>query len=186
MPKITRQKDGITYEQVDPASLYESDIEECLLIHAKVLFPDYYVRLFKVTIESSDGDKAQPDLIFISKNYDDWWIVEVEMINHPLDSHVIRQMRVFYDGIYNERIVQYINKKLDELDISHNLNLVRNLIINHPPQLLIITNNIPEAKWHDELTRYKVKISIFSIYRSNYEDEVFSLSGFFIPNGLSH
>jgi hypothetical protein len=172
MPKVLH-KNGKCYEQVAPTSLYESDLELNLLLHAETLYPEHHVTTYKLVIRTDDGYSSIPDLVFIAKDYREWWLVEIEMEDHSLETHVLPQVQVFANGIYSESDVEYLLKKLPFLDVEQ----LRDLIINSPPRIMVIMNTEPKEVWFNELSRFSASIATFEVFRSDDEDEVFRLNG---------
>jgi hypothetical protein len=178
MPKIVHV-DGVAFEQVNPASFYEAEIERYLLRHAPALFPDYHVLPFKllVTSVSDDQQGAKPDLVFVAKDLSEWWLVEVEMSDHSLLDHVVPQIETMYNANYGSREAKYIVSKLEII----NLESLTQLLNGKPPHLLVIINGVANGDWVTELRRYSCELSIFEIYRSSAQDELFALNGCYLP-----
>jgi hypothetical protein len=83
---------GQWYDALAETALYESDFERLVQTHAQRVFPAFCVAPFKCLVETEDGETAKADLALVSRDYRDWWIVEVELAHHP-DSHVLEQVR---------------------------------------------------------------------------------------------
>jgi hypothetical protein len=161
----------VWYEQIEPSTFSESELEERILIHAPSIYPEYYVLPFKLRVESTLGN-AQPDLVFISKDYSEWRVVEVEMGHHSFNGHVERQIEKLADAEYGSRVAHYLYGKNNELDLDKLLYLIENV----PPQLLVIVNE-PKSEWIEPLLRYNAIIAIFELFRAEDETEVFRVNG---------
>lgn len=74
MAKILHE--GEWYEQLSTRALYEEDYERLLQQHAHVLFPNYTLVKFKMTV-ATETASAKADFALVHKTYKDWWVVEV-------------------------------------------------------------------------------------------------------------
>jgi len=166
-------RNGKSYDQVAPTSLYEIDVEQNILIHGETLYPEHFILPCKILVETDQGETAKPDLAFIAKDYREWWIVEVEMEEHSLESHVLPQMEILSNGAYSDQHAKYFCEKLPELDYLK----ISNLIQSIPPRLMVIVNTQPSEIWYKELEQLGVSVSVFEVFRASDEDEVFRLDG---------
>src|SRR6266498_4278244 len=104
------------FEQVAPETFSEMDIECQIVLHAPTVYPEFYVLPFKLTVESPHGT-AKPDLIFISKDYTDWWICEVELGGHSFAGHVESQVQILTEARYDDKEARYICDKSSSSDV---------------------------------------------------------------------
>ncbi len=127
------------------------------------LYPDYYVIPFKKKVVSPYKNAA-PDLVFIAKDYKDWYIVEVEMAYHDFDTHIEPQIQKLASANYEDKsVVQYICKKSRSLDQTK----IRTLIHEEPVRILLILNEMNE-NWAKELkNKYGVITSVCNIFQSS-------------------
>lgn len=182
MPKAVKIN-GVCYERVAPNSFYEDEIERYILIHSPYLYPDHHVLPFKLLVSSPDGqpDSARADLVFIAKNYSEWWIVEIEMLDHSLEGHIIPQMQTLYFAEYGEREAKYIHNKEPSLELDRLTSLIKEC----PPGLLVIANGQPPGDWIGELKRFNVQVSSFEIFRCiDQQDEIFVINGSYVPKSI--
>src|SRR5262245_12721093 len=99
MPRILIK--GSWYDPVAGSSLYEADYENAIIAHSAGLFPGFFCCKFKALIDSEYG-RARPDLALVDEEYRSWYVVEVELDEHPLESHVEEQVRKFAYGVYTK------------------------------------------------------------------------------------
>lgn len=57
---------------------------------------------FTITLSSKNWDAAEPDLFVMSENYDYFGVIEVELTHHPLENHVLPQMKSIVYADYKE------------------------------------------------------------------------------------
>jgi hypothetical protein len=159
------------YEQVEPCSFGETEFEDRIVLHAPSVYAEYYVLPFKQTVEASMG-KARADLIFISRNYDDWRVVEVEMGYHSFDDHVEPQVEKLANAQYGKPQAKYLFDKYNYLDLDK----LTTLISNTQPQIIVIVNE-PKPDWIKRLTRHNAIIAVFELFRAEDDKEIFRVNG---------
>jgi hypothetical protein len=159
------------YDEVAPAALYETEIENIVMQQAPLIFPDYYLIPFKkLVFDDFEGGKA--DFALIEKTYRDWWVVEVEMSDHHLYNHVIPQVRTLSNAIYGITIAEYFCSQSSEL----NLQSLRDMLKGSQPKVLVIINT-SKPEWITPLERYNAKIMVFEMFRSSQGRHIFRLNG---------
>lgn len=160
------------FEQIAPGSLYESEYERIVLQQASMLYPDYYGVPFKKSVYS-DEDVAKPDIVLVNKVYRDWWVVEVEMENHSLESHIIPQVLTLTNATYGEPEADYIFEKMPDLDPV----LLKDMVKGTPPRVLVIVNT-QKPEWVQPLERYNVNLATFEVFRSDKNRDVYRINGY--------
>ena len=159
------------YEQVAPQTFSEIEIEHHIVLHAPTIYPEFYVLPFKLTVEAPHGN-AKPDLIFIAKDYSDWWICEVELGQHNFNGHIERQVQIFTEAKYDYREAKYICDKYAFLDIEKTLELFQKV----PSKVIVIVNE-PKKEWIKPLKRYGAILGVFEVFRSIANDDIFRVNG---------
>src|SRR5208283_903039 len=95
------------YEQVEPSTFSETEFEDRVIAHAPNVYPEYFVIPFKLTVSSPSGNQ-KPDLVFIARDYSDWWVCEVEMGYHDFNGHVEPQVQGLTEAHYGENEASYL------------------------------------------------------------------------------
>ncbi len=154
------------FKQILPSSFHEGEFERIITLQAPFLYPDYYVIPFKKTVSSLYGN-SKPDLVFIAKDYQDWYVVEVEMSYHSFSNHIEPQIQKLSTADYNDAsVVKYIcnqNPILDSTKISQ-------LIHDEPARILLILNEFM-IEWSKELSnKYGVITSAFNVFQNKGSD----------------
>lgn len=162
---------GEWYDQIAPTALYEGEFETIFLQNADKVFPDHFVVPFKRLVKSEYGN-AIPDLALIDRKYRSWWVVEVELSHHSLTGHVIPQVQVFATGEYDEQHAKYLCTTTPELDHASVLAMLK----GQPPQVLVVVN-APCPEWIPVLRRFGAIVTVFEIFRSRLDRQVFRLNG---------
>jgi hypothetical protein len=163
---------NIWFEQVEPSTFTESELEERVILHAPSVYPEYFVVPFKCTVNSEHGT-ARADLAFIAKNYKEWRaVVEIEMGYHSLSHHVEPQVQKLADAYYDENIITYLGSAIPTLDRSRLVDLVSMV----QPQVVVIVNQ-PKPDWEKALAKYGAIIVVFELFRSSDHQEIFRVNG---------
>jgi len=168
MARIVRKRTW--FEQLSPLTFTEAYFEARITLHAPTIYPEYHVVPFKQTLYA-DGETASPDLAFISREYDQWIVVEVELSHHPL-AHVERQVRVFSSAEYTLANANYLISKKPTL----NRRRTRQLVTTEPPDILVIVNE-RAPNWESRLSNYGATVAIFELFRSARHSELFRIDG---------
>lgn len=161
----------VWFEQVEPSTFSEQEFEDRVVLHAPSIYPEYYVIPFKCTVESEYGN-AKPDLAFISRDYLEWRVVEVEMGYHNFNGHVEPQIQKLASANYDERVANYLCQKAPMLDKQ----LIYKLVTTEQPKILLIINEV-KLDWQKKLTRYGAITATFELFKSNDDLEIFRVDG---------
>lgn len=159
------------FEQVEPSTFAETYFEDRIVLHAPTLYPDYHVLPFKKVVESEYG-RVRPDLVFVSRNYQEWRIVEVEMGYHSFNDHVEPQVQKLANAAYGEPEVEYLCKKMPSLEFDETARLMEEA----QPEVLIIVNE-PKPNWARQLSKYGAIVAVFELFRSAEDVEIFRVNG---------
>lgn len=152
--------DKYQYKKILPSFFHEGEFEELIFFHAPSLYPDYHVIPFKQKVVSPYGN-AKPDLVFIAKDYRDWYVVEVEMAYHSFDSHVEVQIQKLTSAYYYEdRIIKYIRRKCKAIEKDR----LSKLLHDEPGKMLLIMNEFND-EWSVQLeNKYGALTSVFNVF----------------------
>jgi hypothetical protein len=168
------------FHKILPSSFHEGEFERIITLQAPDLYPDYYVIPFKKTVVSPHGNK-KPDLVFIAKDYRDWYIVEVEMAYHSFESHIEPQIHSLATAKYDDDdVIKYICRQCASLDSTK----TSELIGNEPAKILLILNEFNDS-WAMELkSKYGVITSVFEVFYNS--DSGFQIESPYQAYAISH
>ncbi|MEX2283966.1 MAG: hypothetical protein WEE89_15885 [Gemmatimonadota bacterium] len=161
---------GEWFEQVAPTALYEGEFENIFLQNAAHVFPEFHVVPFKCLVASEFGSQ-KPDLALVDKRYRSWWVVEVELAHHSLTRHVLPQVQTFATGQYDDYHAQHLCGS----SVLHRAS-VQNMLKGQPPQVMVVVN-APCPDWSLALRRFNALVTVFEIFRSRLNRQVFRLNG---------
>lgn len=164
----------VWFQEVAPRSYYnEGDLERAIIHNLEIIFPEYKALPFKKKLKDISRNKENtPDLVMVKKDYENWYLIEVELGGHPV-AHVVDQITTFYNCNYSNDHAQYIYEKSKK---ALNLNKLTNMINSKTPELMVIVNE-PKPEWSRELSPFKCKSCVFQIYHNNSGDPLYRLEG---------
>jgi hypothetical protein len=161
------------FDELASTAMYESEFEQILFQESSRIFPEYHSVPFKTIVYSDDGD-AKADFALVHRNYRSWWVVEAEMGHHPLEGHVVPQVRRLSRAAYREAEADYLCEKCSALDRAR----VREMIKGGQPRVLVIVN-VPVPSWKDQLRPFNAVVAIFQVFRSQMNRYVYRVNGEF-------
>jgi len=173
MAKVIDSND-IWYHEVAPRSYYlEEELERSIIQNLEIIFPDYKAFLFKKTLVDATNptQKNKPDLAMVKNDYSEWYIIEVELGKHQ-KSHVVEQIRTFYNCNYTDEHAVYMQTQRKDLDLTY----LKKMVAANPPELMVIVNE-PKPDWEIDLKSLKCKACVFQIYHDYDGNTIHRLNG---------
>jgi len=170
-------KDNIKYLPYRYES--EDELETFVRKYIEVIFGEDSIFFEKSKIETKAGIGSIPDGFVLSLTEDKWYIVEVELADHPLYNHIVPQLTKFYsaiknyttkrklvDAFYDEiRTNIQLECKLRSSGIKKELYKVLTDIINKSPEIVIIIDvKTKELEEICETLPSSVKVLVFETY----------------------
>ena len=170
-------KDGVKYSQTDFQGK-ELEFEKVVFTQYKHLFGDNTILFTKRKIQTATGIGTIPDAFVIDFEKEKWFIIEVEISNHDVYSHIVPQLTKFSSALNNpqtrKQLVKFFEGEI-KADPFKNALLLSNgktevfksvsEIVDSNPELIIIIE-----QQHDELTSvfnslpFKTKINVFRTF----------------------
>lgn len=173
---------GHWFKRVSPHGTNESEFENLLVCNPALIHPKAWLVPFKKTVYSQEAS-ARADLALIDKDYQEWFVVEVETSHHSLLGHVLPQARALRDAIYGEEIADYLLKGNDFLDGRKLSTLVRTT----SPRVVVIADASRED-WRLTLAGADITLITIETFRSDMDRHLFVVHGSvprFVPNVLA-
>jgi len=163
---------GEWFDRVSPSATYEVDLENALLAHAAELYPGFHLVPFKRRVVSPFGG-AIADLALIQKDYGRWWVVEVEIGDHPLEGHVVPQVEALANATYGPDEADCLyEKNRKTLDPSR----TRDMMLGPMPHVLVIVNQ-HDPKWAEVLRPLGALVGVVEVFRSSANRAILQLHG---------
>lgn len=154
----------------------EADFSNVVKAELSEMLPAFSVLEFSPFILGEEGSRRRPDLAIVHRDYSMWIVVEVELDSHPLQSHVIPQVRTFATGNYDSSHADFLHAKDPTLDKDK----LRNLTMYHPPTISVVVNSrsVLEDGWDVLELDYSARLTFFESFRARNGDVIFSVSGY--------
>jgi hypothetical protein len=159
------------FQQLSLTALPEAHFEDLLIQNSDMIRRDAWITRFKRTI-FAQGAAARADLAIVDREYREWFVVEVEMVRHPLYEHVLPQVRTLRDGYYGPDEAAYLVRNLPVLDIERTNELVRGV----SPKVVVIADHA-DSWWADVLSGADIQFITMEIFKSESNRYIFSLDG---------
>lgn len=178
-------KDGAKYFQTDFHGK-ELEFEKVVFAQYKHLFGENAILFTKKKIQTATNIGTIPDAFIIDFEKEKWFIIEVEISNHDVYSHIVPQLTKFSSALNNPQTRKQLTKFFESeirTDIDKNALLLSNgktevfktvsEILDSNPELIIIIE-----QQHEELSSifnslpFKTKINVFKTFtREGLEQE---------------
>lgn len=157
----------------------EDELETFVKKYIEVIFGNNSIFFEGNRIKTKAGVGSIPDGFVLSLTEDKWYIVEIELADHPLYSHIVPQLTKFYSAIknystgrklvdtfYNEIITSaQLECKFKSSGIKKELYKVLTDIVNKSPDIVIIIDTkTKELEEICETLPFSVKVIVFQTY----------------------
>jgi hypothetical protein len=143
---------------VNPTEFLEGDFEAEVVRALGCLMPDYLCGVFSGAFVL-EGERRVADLALISKNLSHWFVVEVELLGHSLEHHVIPQVRCFRYGEPESSCVTSLVRGFGMLSSSEAQSL-----IDHVPRHVAVVGNVYDDAWARAFALLDVQYLTVSVY----------------------
>jgi len=169
-------KDGIKYLSYKYKN--EEELEKMIIEHYKEIFGGDSIFLSKHKIRTSAGLGTIPDAFVLSLGEKRWYVIEVELSDHPLYQHIVPQITKFYNALKNtttqKELVRYFYNEVKAdpwkfaLFQSNGISEVYKFIsetIETKPEIVIIVNE-ENSELNDvcDALPFNSKVIVFKTY----------------------
>jgi hypothetical protein len=158
------------FEFRDPDWPSEAEFEYFVIKGLSCLFPDYYCITFRGTFRD-EGRSARPDLALVARNFSHWFVIEVELVSHSFEGHVLPQIRTLERGEPDEDCVGVLSQRLN---ISRQR--AKTLLTLIPRRLAVVANK-RDGFWEAGLRAHGVSLLTVSVYESHLGVEAIEFDG---------
>lgn len=155
---------------LDPDAPSEAEFENKVAKTLACVFPEYWCIVFSGGFRL-DTQVYRPDLALVARNYSHWFVVEVELVSHSFDRHVLPQVRAFQYGVPLSDAAAQLAKELS-ISRSHAATL-----ISHVPRNVAVVANQRRASWETSLRAHTIQLLTVSAFRSPSGTEALELDG---------
>ena len=92
----------------------EDELEKIVISRCKDIFGENSLYFDKQTLETGAGIRARTDGFVISLDLNKWYILEVELSNHPLYEHIVPQITKFHTAYKSPDTLRKISCAFDD------------------------------------------------------------------------
>ncbi|MFL6606332.1 MAG: hypothetical protein ACJ8R9_34085 [Steroidobacteraceae bacterium] len=159
------------FQLVDPTQFSEAAFEAEVAKALSYLYPAYLCGVFRGSF-FFEGERRGADLALIHKSLSHWFVIEVELLAHSLDAHVIPQVRCFRYGEPEQPCVTSLCSGFCELDVDRAEALLRFV----PRSVAVVTNRF-DREWASALRVLDVQLITVSVLRNIAGHTAYEIEG---------
>jgi hypothetical protein len=154
----------------DPDASSETEFELVVARALACVYPSYTCVMFAGGFRYDDRI-FRPDMALIAKDFSHWFIIEVELVTHSFENHVLPQVRSFqYGEPQPDCIASLARSKLIDARQAETL-------ISFVPRTVAVIANKWNSDWQLGLNALQVQLLAISVFRSTSGDEAVELNG---------
>jgi hypothetical protein len=158
------------FVQSDPDAPSEVQFENDVARALACLYPKHRCIPFTGSFRGEDGC-YQPDLALVAKDLSHWFVIEVELLSHSLEYHVLPQVRAFHGGDPQADCVSQLASRLP-LDVGTAQSLVQFV-----PRAVAVVANKSDFGWLKAFQALSVQMLTVSVYRSRHDVVAVEIDG---------
>ena len=154
----------------DPDLPSESEFEAITLRAFGCLFPQYQCIVFGGRFLYED-EIRKPDLAMVARDRSHWFVVEVELVSHSLERHVLPQVRAFRYGDPQPDCANILSRELG-IDIGEALTLVQRV-----PRAVVVVANQAKPEWDQSIRAHQGQLLVVTRFANTAGREAFEVAG---------
>jgi hypothetical protein len=99
------------YSLLDPDGLNETEVEYATVKALNCLYLEYRCFVFTGSF-FHEGRYFRPDLALVARDLSHWFVIEIELLSHSFDEHVLPQVKALLSGIPQQDCVTILSREL--------------------------------------------------------------------------
>lgn len=156
---------------VDPTSFSEAEFEAEVHRALHCLMPEYHCRVFSGAFVH-EGETRKPDIVLVHRTLSHWFVVEVELVGHSLEGHVLPQLRCFRFGYPHPTCTTSLHSAIPELSREQ-----AQTLLDTVPYSAICIANIRDPEWAATFRGLDVELLVLSVYEGQERRRAYELEG---------
>lgn len=148
------------FELVDPASYSEAEFEIQVVKALRRVHPNHYCFPFKGSF-ALNGERRIADLAMVHKDFTHWFVIEVELISHSLERHVLPQVQCFSFGEPEDSCIATFCTNLKGIKAHE-----AGALLRFVPSAVVVVVNRFDRDWASSLKALNVQLITLEIYKS--------------------
>lgn len=158
------------FKLADPDAPTEIELEACAVRAFACIYPRYKCVVFGGDFEY-EGRISRPDLALVARDHSHWFIVEVELLTHSLEGHVIPQVTAFQYGEPQANCAPILARELG-IHVAE-----AEMIVDRVPRSVVVLANDFDPDWHVSLRALRTQFLSLSRFTTPSGEEAFELFG---------
>lgn len=154
----------------DPELPSEAEFEAITLRAFGCLFPQYQCIVFGGRFLYED-EYRKPDLAMIARDNSHWFVVEVELVSHSLEGHVLPQVRNFRYGEPQKECAGILSREL-AIDLGEAQTLIERV-----PRAVVVVANKSRSDWQHAMRAHQIQLLTVTRFASDEGREAFEIDG---------
>lgn len=155
----------------DTSQLLEKEFEVDCARALGCLFSKYLVIEFRSPFVYNSRHYL-PDLALIAKDFSHWFVVEVELLSHSLELHVLPQVKAFsYGDLVRDRAARVISQACG-ISLSQ-----AETVATFVPRNVVVVANRFDSEWDRVLRTHDVQFASVSRFTSGLGESALHLDG---------
>jgi hypothetical protein len=164
----------MVFSMSDPDAPSETEFEGVALGALRCIYPQYECIVFGGKFRF-EGENRKPDLAMIARDRSHWFVVEVELVSHSLERHVLPQIRAFCYGDPQPECAGIISREM-KIDLE-----VARTIIERVPRAVVVIANKRRIEWEQSFRAHQAQFLSVSRFVSRSGQEAFEVDGALLP-----
>lgn len=141
----------------DPDAPNEAEFCNVVVKGLRCAFPEYDCVAFSGTFRLDDTS-YKPDLALVAKDQSHWFVVEVELLSHSLELHVLPQVRAL---VYGQPLDDCSVRLSSTLGISRS---VAETLVRFVPRKTLVVANKRDQHWKSALAGLDVQMLVVTLF----------------------
>jgi hypothetical protein len=154
----------------DPDAPNEMEFQSWVAKVLSCVYPNYLCVLFEGSFAYYDRS-YRPDLALVAKDFSHWFVIEVELVSHSFEKHVLPQVRAFCYGTAGPDCVSVLSR---ELGVSSEK---ARTLVELVPRAVVVIANKREPHWEIALGAHNIQLLAVSVFRSKNGLDAVELDG---------
>ena len=153
-------RDDSLYRLRDPDAPSETELEYQVVKVLSCVYQHCHCIVFGGGFEY-EGKIYRPDLALVAKDFFYWFIIEVELLSHSLEGHVLPQVRAFRYGTPTSECEGILARELKILTES------AKTLLDHVPRAVAVIANKRDFEWYTMLRAHNIQYLAVSKFSSS-------------------
>lgn len=158
------------FTMCDPDEPSETEFEGIALRAFGCIYPQYQCVVFGGRF-LYDGEVRKPDLAMVARDRSHWFVVEVELVSHSLEGHVLPQIRAFRYGEPHTDCATILSRELG-IDLGE-----AGTLVSRVPRAVVVVANRLRTDWEHAVRAHQGQLLVVTRFQGSTGREAFEVAG---------